>query len=167
MLATSRSSRDETQFDVFVLQHFDSLCKSLASITLDRELAADAAQEAFLQLYLRWSELGQLDDPVAWLYRVGINRCLDHRRYLARFARLLQRLVDSQRQDAVDEWCFDADFASTLRGLPKQQRVAAVLYYQADLSTPEIARVMQISEGAVKSHLHRARETLRVLLGAK
>lgn len=161
-------------YETFVRKHFHQLEKSLCLITLDRGLAADAAQEACLRLYLRWDRVGELDDPVAWLYRVGINRCRDYRRQIKRAARLFDRLAaeaapeaggtGSGAGDPAGSWAPDARFAALVGRLPKQQRIAAVLFYQADLSTREIARTMQISESAVKSHLHRARETLRPLV---
>jgi len=48
--------------------------------------------------------------------------------------------------------------------LPLRQRTAAALFYEADFSVAEIAAVMNISEGAVKSHLSRARQSLRQVL---
>ncbi len=101
-----------------------------------------------------------LEDPVAWLYRVAINRCHDYRRQLTRATRLFERLATRAGSEEADHgWAPEMEFASLTKKLPKQQRVAAVLFYQADLSTAEIARVMRISEGAVKSHLSRARES--------
>lgn len=148
-------------------RHFDSLAKALAVMTLDREQAADAAQEAFLQLHLHWHDVDKLEDPVAWVYRVGMNRCLDYRRHLIRATRLFERLSAAGAKETDEQWLPDVEFVAVLKGLSKRQRVAAVLFYQADFSIAEIARVMQISEGAVKSHLHRARETLRTLLEAE
>lgn len=164
---TSASRVADAGFEEFVQRHFDSLAKTLAVATLDKELAADAAQEAFLQLHLRWHEVDKLDDPVAWVYRVGINRCRDYRRHLVRAARLFDRLTAAaSTEETAEQWFPDLEFVALLKDLPKRQRVAAVLFYQADFSTAEIARVMHISEGAVKSHLHRARETLRPLAEA-
>jgi RNA polymerase sigma factor (sigma-70 family) len=152
-------------YEDFVRLHFHPLEKSLSLITLDAGLAADAAQEAFLRLYLRWDEVDRLDDPVAWLYRVGINRCHDYRRQIKRATRLFDRLsAQADPDEAGEQWVPGAEFAGLVKRLPKQQRVAAVLFYQADLSTKEIARTMQISESAVKSHLQRAREALRPLV---
>ena len=152
-------------YEEFVRRHFHPLEKSLTLITLDAGLAADAAQEACLRLYLRWDDVDSLDDPVAWLYRVGINRCRDYRRQLKRATRLFERLsVKAGDGRPGDGWTPEAEFAGLVKRLPRQQRVAAVLFYQADLSTKEIARTMQISESAVKSHLQRAREALRPLV---
>lgn len=156
-------------YEEFVRRHFHPLEKSLTLITMDAGLAADAAQEACLRLYLRWDQVDSLDDPVAWLYRVGINRCRDYRRQLKRAARLFERLsaeagAGGGAGEPAEQWAPGAEFANLVRRLPRQQRTAAVLFYQADLSTKEIARTMQISESAVKSHLQRAREALRPLV---
>ena len=152
-------------YEAFVRRHFHPLEKSLSLITLDAGLAADAAQDAFLRLYLRWGEVDKLDDPVAWLYRVGINRCHDYRRQLKRATRLFERLsAEAGAAEPGEQWTPDGEFAGLVKRLPKQQRIVAVLFYQADLSTKEIARTMQISESAVKSHLQRAREALRPLV---
>ncbi|HEX5615134.1 MAG TPA: sigma-70 region 4 domain-containing protein, partial [Acidimicrobiia bacterium] len=51
-----------------------------------------------------------------------------------------------------------------LDALPRQQRIAASLYYVEQLSIAEVAYAMELSEGAVKYHLHHARGALRPLL---
>ncbi len=150
--------------------HRVRLVQALTMISLDREAAADAAQEAFIQLFLHWDGMGEYRDPVAWLYRVGINRCKDYRRFLARTARVVERMGQAQERESQEgelaEWSPDPGFVSAFRPLPKRQRTAATLYYLNDLSVEEIARIMNISEGAVNSHLHRAREALRGLVEA-
>jgi RNA polymerase sigma-70 factor, ECF subfamily len=141
------------------------LVKSLALITLDRGLAEDAAQDAFLQLYLHWRQVPVIKDPTAWLYRVGINRCKDYRRAMRRGSQLLERLGRASFDDPPDglhgTWSPETEFLSILGPLPRRQRTAAALHYLAGFSTSEIAAAMNISEGAVGSHLHKARESMR------
>jgi RNA polymerase sigma-70 factor, ECF subfamily len=157
-------------FESFMRSHGARLVQALTMISLDREAAADAAQEAFIQLYLRWDGVDRPRDPIAWLYRVGINRCKDHRRFLSRTARVVERLgsgADPEgRADGLVGWMSGTDFTQTLRSLPKGQRTAATLYYLNDLSVGEIAAIMGISDGTVNSHLHRAREALKKLVEA-
>lgn len=163
---TAAAGASSDGFAEFAKRHYEPLAKALALMTLDRQLAADAAQDAFLQLQLRWDTVDELDDPVAWLFRVAINRCHDYHRQLTRASRLVERLVTRFGSDDADyPWAPETEFASLTRTLPKQQRIAAVLFYQADLSIAEIARIMGISEGAVNSHLARARKALRSLVG--
>jgi RNA polymerase sigma factor (sigma-70 family) len=136
-------------------------------ISLDREAAADAAQEAFIALSLRW-DADRPRDPAAWLYRVGINRCKDYRRFVSRTARTLERLGSQvepeERGNGIVEDLSDSHLTEILRSLPKNQRTAATLYYLIDLSVEDVAAVMGISEGTVNSHLHRARGALRKLV---
>ena len=65
------------------------------------------------------------------------------------------------------DWTPDVELLSVLSQLPVRQRATAVLYYQADLSIAHIAALMDISEGAVNSHLHKARKALREVLEAE
>jgi RNA polymerase sigma-70 factor, ECF subfamily len=140
----------------------------LEVIVLDRQLAADAAQEAYVQLYLHWDKVGLAGEPEAWLYRVAVNRCKDYRRRLVRGRRLFHRLVDATPPIAIDEGRESADdFFAVLRDLPIRQRTAAALFYQADMSIAEISHLMGISEGAVNSHLNRARRSLKETLEAR
>jgi RNA polymerase sigma-70 factor (ECF subfamily) len=152
-------------FERVVDRQAERLVRSLTAMFLDREMAADAAQDAFVQLYLHWDKVTASGEPDAWLYRVAINRCRDYRRKLVRGGRLLERLAGSNRPEAASsEWQPRAEFLSIIAGLPRQQRIAAGLYDDADFSVAEIAAVMGISQGAVSSHLHRARTALRHLV---
>jgi RNA polymerase sigma-70 factor (ECF subfamily) len=163
--ATEEHSMSAVCFEDFVRQHSAPLLRTLTLVALDKEAAADAAQEAFIQLFKSWDQVRHFRAPVAWLYRVGINQCHDHRRRVMRRTRTTERLKDSiVHSGAVVEWAPEVEIMSLLRRLPSRQRTAAVLYYQADLPVVEIAEIMRISEGAVSSHLHKARKALQVLL---
>ncbi len=152
-------------YEAFVRQHCVRLIQSLTLATLDEELAADAAQYAFLQLHLHWDEVRRHQNPTAWLYRVGINRCKDYRRHLGRLSKLVGRLAANLPPPSESvEWESRVDALAMLGRLPLKQRTAAALFYEADFSVVEIAAVMNISEGAVKSHLSRARQSLRQIL---
>jgi len=148
-------------------RHYQPLVRSLSFIALDREFAADAAQEAFLQLYLKWDRVSGYEDPVAWLYRVAIYKCRDHRRALVRAARLLERIAGAPEPEEHPAWSVEYEVLEALRTLPRRQRVAASLFYLADLSLEQIAGAMKVSEGTAKTHLFRARERLRKELGVK
>lgn len=159
---------DEASFENFVRGNSGALVRTLTLVALDREAAADASQEAFLQLYLHWQKVSTYEDPVAWLYRVGINRCRDHQRRRGRAARLIDRLrLATENHPPRQDWTPDVEVFSVLSQLPLRQRATAVLYYQADFSIAQIAALMHISEGAVNSHLHKARKALRKVLEAE
>ncbi len=178
-LTIAKESRDSTRiadsnraqslsFDAFVRRYSVPLIQTLTFVALDRQLAEDAAQEAFVRLYLRWDQVEKLEDPVAWVYRVGINQCKDYRRKLTRIARLVERLgADAHEPSDSEPWLPRREFIDALKILPRRQRTAVALFYLGDLSAADVASVMLITEGAVHSHLHKAREVLKDVLEVK
>jgi RNA polymerase sigma-70 factor, ECF subfamily len=138
----------------------NSLVRALTLYCGDRGLAEDCVQEAFARLCLNWRRVSTYDDPAIWVRRVALNLAKDHRRLLVRRARLVVRLGD-QQEPPPSRTEVDPQLWSAIRGLPSRQRTAVALYYVGDLKVAEVAMTMKISEGTVKRHLERARETLR------
>lgn len=158
------AGRGAQTFERLFRLNYPRLVKTLCAITLDRDAAADAAQEAFLQLHLHWDRIAAYEDPVGWVYRVALNRCRDYRRRLARLARLVGQQVEEMPEPREVSWYPEREFVEALKELPKRRREAAALHYLAGFSEKETAQAMGLSEGAVKSHLFRARETLQARL---
>lgn len=173
--ARRRAVLDSVQtarYEAIVVGQSKRLIQMLDMVFLDRELAADAAQDAFVQLYLHWDQVGGSTEPEAWVYRVAVNRCKDYRRRLTRGAQLLRRLTAASpaswsAEASGPDWQPAEDFVAVLQSLPTRQRTAAALFYEADMSIADISRTMGISEGAVNSHLNRARRTLKQMLEAR
>ena len=139
--------------------HYARLVRSLTVICGNSEEAADAVQEAFVKAHLKWRKISTYDDPVGWIRRVAINKVRDGHRSKVRRDRAVERMGHqatlTSEQPAIDE------VAELLSTLPKQQRAAAAMFYVEQLTVLEIADALEISEGAVKFHLHQARQKLR------
>jgi RNA polymerase sigma factor (sigma-70 family) len=162
--AMGLDSVEAARFDAVVRRSAGRLIHMLDAAFLDRELSKDAAQDAFVQLYLHWDKVGTSAEPEAWLYRVAVNRCRDHRRRVVRAGSLLWRLVSVADAPPTDHLEAAGNFFHLLRTLPQKQRTSAALFYEGDMSITDIAGTMGISEGAVNSHLNRARSKPRELL---
>jgi RNA polymerase sigma factor (sigma-70 family) len=144
-----------------VFEHdYDRLVQALTIIAGNREIAADAVQEAFVRLVRGWDRISDYEDPAGWVRRVALNQIRDHHRSIWRQARLLLKIEQQYRTprgvSSTDEGLWER-----LGFLPLKQRTALALYYLDHLTTREVAEVMQVSEGTVKQHLHRARETFK------
>jgi RNA polymerase sigma-70 factor (ECF subfamily) len=139
--------------------HYARLVRSLTVICGNSEEAADAVQDAFVKAHLKWRKISTYDDPVGWIRRVAINKVRDGHRSRVRRDRAIERMGHevklTSEQPAIDE------VAELLSTLPKQQRAAAAMFYVEQLSVLEIAEALEVSEGAVKFHLHQARQKLR------
>jgi RNA polymerase sigma factor (sigma-70 family) len=89
-------------FDAFFLARYDSLIRSLAAAFGDRELAAEAVQEAFVRAFTRWRRVRKLDNPTAWVRRVAINLLRDQHRRRGRRDRAIERLAAMTPTHALD-----------------------------------------------------------------
>ena len=147
-------------FDDTFRRCYGPMVRSLAVAAGDREVAADCVQDAFTRAYVRWSRVSRLDDPVGWIRHVAVNRMRDHFRRTARGRRAVARL-EGRAQAVAGPPREPSELAAMLATLPEQQRIAAALFYVEDLSVAEVAHAMQLSDGAVKYHLHAARQSLR------
>lgn len=140
--------------------HYARLVRALAIVSGSQESAADAVQEAFVKAHLHWRRVQRYDDPVGWIRRVAINKLRDEHRRNGRKERAVEKLQADARPDQLD-WSTGPDAIALLAQLPRQQRLAMALFYVENLSILEVAGLLEISEGAVKFHLHQGRERLR------
>ena len=142
------------------------MVRSLTVACGDAEVAADCVQDAFMRAYARWRRVSRLDDPPGWIRHVAVNRMRDHFRKTTHGRAAFERL-DAQAITTSPAPAPPSDLAALLARLPPQQRIAAALFYVEDLDVHQVASAMQLSDGAVKYHLHAARQTLRGALEAQ
>jgi RNA polymerase sigma factor (sigma-70 family) len=113
-----------------------------------------------------------LRDPAqfpAWIYGIATRKCADSIRANTRRRRLDARAAadgDAGRPVTSPTSEQQIDLATAIRGLPPIHRAAVHLFYGEDLKVEEIASVLGIPAGTVKSRLHHAREALKRQLGA-
>lgn len=149
----------------FVREQHPQLVGSLALYTGDRDLAEELAADTLVRVIERWDLVASSVSPGAYAHRIAMNlantrfrRLRAHRRAMAR-----RGPTDTVHVDV------DAGEAVTMRRavgqLPPQQRACVVLHYFIDLSTEEVAVVLGVAGGTVRSNLHAARARLRELLG--
>ena len=149
-----------TSFEGFYQREYRAMLGIALALAPDTAAAEDLVQEAFISAHRRWDRVSQYDSPKAWVRRVLINRATSMRRRLSAELRALSR-VGPPQPAAPDFSAETSDVWKEVHRLPRRQQQAIALHYVGQLSMTEIADVMGCSQGAVKSHLHRARETLR------
>jgi len=152
---------DERGLERLFRAEFGRLVHTVAIVVGDVEAASDVVQEAFLQASRHWPRIATYENPAAWLQRVAINRALDERRRDRRRRAALPRLAWLAPRAALPAPADGPlDFDAAVARLPRQQRAVVALFYGADLPVAEVAGVLGIAEGTVKSYLHDARRTL-------
>jgi RNA polymerase sigma-70 factor (ECF subfamily) len=155
---------DRDAFNELVRRHRDRLWAVALRTLGDREDAADALQDALLSAY-RSADRFRGDAAVTtWLHRIVVNACLD--RIRRRQSRPTVPLVDTELAVVAP---VDSDTAvdvrTALARLPAEQRVALVLVDVQGYPVAEVAAMLGVPEGTVKSRCARGRARLASLLG--
>lgn len=137
-------------------------------VTRDPQVAEEVLQDTFFRLY-RYA--GRLDGslPLApWLYRVAINLCYNRlkglRAWTDSFHELAERLFmpsSASPERAAERNELQEVVQAALADLDVKHRVVLVLYYLNDYSVQEIASIIAVPEGTVKSRLFHARKLMR------
>jgi RNA polymerase sigma-70 factor, ECF subfamily len=133
--------------------------------------AEDVAQEAMLRAYRNFHRLRDRDRFRAWLVRTAWRLALDRIRSAGRRERRERAASDEHGSVAGIEGVletreFERDLASALDALPEKLRMVIVLAAVEGYNTREVAKLMGVPEGTVKSRLHLARKRLAATLGS-
>jgi len=92
MEVSPSGTRDGDAFEKLFGATFEPMVRSLALACGDREVAADAVQDAFIRASARWGRISGYDDPAGWIRHVALNRLRDHFRRAERGRRAVERL---------------------------------------------------------------------------
>lgn len=147
--------------DEFYAATYPRVVGMLVLLVGSRAEAEEIAQEAFVRLIPRWSQVSRYDDPAAWVRTTARRIATSRWRRAVVAAKALPRLAGSRDQDAVDPG-LGPEVAQLLRGLSRDHREVLVLHYGLGLSVEEIAAEVGVAPGTVKSRLSRARTAARL-----
>jgi RNA polymerase sigma-70 factor (ECF subfamily) len=129
----------------------------------DAALADDIAQDAYLKAYLSCDTLLNPEKFNAWIFKIGYNTFINHKRSERVFADYDEaRNISSA--DSTDSQFRYQQLYSALNKLPGKERTSVLLFYMEGYSIKEIAEIEGTTQGAVKQHLSRGRDHLRGLL---
>src|SRR4051812_2699784 len=156
----------ELSFREVYLAHFDFVWGALRRLGVREQDTQDLTQKVFIIVYLKLAAFEHRSSLRTWLFRVCLNAASDYRRsapirreiatepaeidVLSGFQDDAQHESESRRRVAVAE--------TILNKLPEAQRLVFVLFELEDMSGGEVAELLGISVGTVRSRLRLARE---------
>ena len=153
-----------TDFETCFREQYPKLVALGVAMGGDREVARELAQETMLRAHDRWDQVGEYEAPVAWLRRVMTNLLIDHLR-----SRSVERsAVDrfgARAERSYGEPDVGPDWSRLVAPLSPAQRAIVTLYYGEDRPVDEIAEILEIATGTVKSALAKARARLAIEIG--
>lgn len=166
---------DEASFETLVRAHSSRIISLAWRLVGNREDAEDIAQEAFIRLHQGLTSFRGDSSVSTWLYRTVTRLTIDYQRR----QKLKQKIFFFRRADAEhDPYELAADpaaspgeqylageagrrLSSAMDKLSARQRAVFTLRHHEDLPLKEIAAVLKLEVGTVKTHLHRAVHILR------
>lgn len=173
LLVTRYVQGDADAFNILVSRYENRLYGMALRMLGNHEDALDAVQEILVRLMRSLPNFRGDAKFSTWLFRLTANTCVDYRRKLYRRSNPLTEELNLQmeapdqdpdhrcasrfREQLIDE---------AIRKLPEAQRTLLVLRDREGLSNQEVADILAIDVGTLKSRLHRARGALRRLLEA-
>jgi RNA polymerase sigma-70 factor (ECF subfamily) len=171
---------DEKAYTVLVERHSDLVYAIVSRIVLNEADAADVAQEAFVRAYHALPRFRGDSKFSSWLYRIAVNRSLTHLKRAKRRAAAVDPETGAREEVAASlASCDDGPDEAVLReerraivraavaDLPPNYRAVVTLFYLEERSYRDVAEILGIPMGTLKTHLHRARALLREALAER
>ena len=159
-----------------LFDRFSTLVYNVAYRMLqNKQDAEDITQEVFFQAYKSLKHFRAESQLSTWLYRIAVNRSLNHQRkrklqrwlsldFEAREDSAVNSGYPGTTEDGLDDAMGKKDteriVQEAINSLPDQQRSAILLHRYEELSYEEIAKIMGVTVASVESRLHRAKQTL-------
>jgi len=179
ILGNAEAAKTETSLEsleILVAQHSLMAFRIAYSILRNHHDAEDAVQECFLRVLKHLKRMHQVRNPKAWLARIAWTAALDRRASRARAAvneavedsELLEQIADKKvgAEEQVADKQLQGLLAQMIAALPEDLRHPLELSTVHELNSAEIAEIMNIPEGSVRTRLMRARQRLKEKLSA-
>jgi RNA polymerase sigma-70 factor (ECF subfamily) len=163
-----RARQDPQAYEQLVRRYQNRLYSLACRLTGDAEESRDLVQEGFLRAYLALPDFRRGARFSPWIYRIVVNLCINHLRRRREEIRYDPEwaVADSSPtpQEVVERLETQMIVQKAILELPERYRVALLLRHQQGLSYEEIAQVLGLPVGTVKTHLFRARAMLHSIL---
>lgn len=157
---STKTDDSREQFSRVIRTHSRAMFRTARAILGSDTDAEDTVSEAVLRAWQAWDSLRKREAVRAWLLKITVNCAYELQRKTGRIV----AMDDLEGVAGVSEDRHYHDLWNAVLALPEEQRMAVVLFYYEDLTLAQIAHVLGVAQGTVKSRLSRARGRLRELL---
>ena len=158
----------EDEFEQIVRDYQDKIFRLSVALLGDRGAAQEAAQDVLLRVWKGLPGFRRESSLSTWIYTITRNACLSRLRRRQIVPASLEEPAPRREMErrAAAEWCGapPADAAALLERLPAKYRQVVALFYMQEKSYDEVALMLDLPVGTVKTYLFRARKSLALEL---
>ncbi|MBO4444928.1 MAG: RNA polymerase sigma factor [Bacteroidaceae bacterium] len=154
-------------YDTLVQRHQASLRQFLLSLTGgDGMLSDDLAQDSFVKAWLQLNTFKNKSSFKTWLFRIAYNVFYDYIRSRKEVQSIedVETEVNSFYKQQANDGSLSSDIQQAMQLLSANERTCITLFYLDSLQIKDIASVLNMPEGTVKSHLARGKEKMTTFL---
>ncbi len=157
---------DEEAFTMLIEEFKPPMYKTAKAILKDEDDVCDAIQDALISIYRNLGTLKNDSYLKTWIIRITINKCYD---LITKRNSNNKKIVEIQTNYnevtySTENQELKTDLEKALSLLDNDLRIVTVLYYYDDIAVKDIANILGLPHGTVKSKLSRAREKLYEIL---
>lgn len=162
LIALCIAGDDRNAFGQLVSAYEQGLRRFLFNLCGDEALTDDLAQDTFLKAYLAIRSFQGISRFKTWLYRIGYNEFLSHRRSSHITTEDIPPDIDSISPTSATDARLTVE--QCLSQLSEAERTVIMLFYLEDMPIKRIKDITGMPGGSIKSHLHRAKSRMRQFL---
>ena len=151
---------DKEAFLALIDENRLNLYRVARGILIDKEDIEDALQNTIIHSFQKLNSLKQDEYFRTWIIRILINECNE----ILRKNKRVMHLEDNTNTEIYSDSYENMDLTSAINSLSEELRLTTVLFYFEDMSLKDIAKILKIPEGTVRSRLTRARIKLREVM---
>ncbi len=165
---------DEDAFEEIIKLYEQKICSTIFYMVKNENIVEDIAQEVFIKVYKNISKFNEESSLYTWIYRITMNTCIDQIKkekkitYINTFVDTDEGEVEMQFEDEtqrldeiVENKLKRESLIKAIKSLPAEQRALIVLRDIRQFKYMEIAEMLKLNLGTVKSKISRARQTLK------
>jgi RNA polymerase sigma-70 factor (ECF subfamily) len=160
---------EDAAFEQIMREYGTRVLRLVTFLVKERNVAEDITQDVFVKVYRNLPRFRGQSTMQTWIYRIAVNECKGYLRSWA-FRKIwpgswIKVGSDASTEHVVMKQYERDELVEQVQSLPPMYRQVIVLHYYADLSIAEVANVLSVSEGSVRTRLHRARQQLKKRMG--
>lgn len=163
LIARCIANDDRNAFGQLVTAYEQGLRRFIFNLCGDEELTNDLAQDTFLKAYLAIRSFQGISRFKTWLYRIGYNEFLSHRR--------ANQYIFTDENPPDDDSVSPSTITDArltieqcISQLSEAERTVVMLFYLEDMPIKRIVEITGMPDGSIKSYLHRAKSRMRLFL---
>ena len=151
---------NDDELGAYVAARWPRLVRAAVLLGCTPHEAEDVVQTALTRCLVKWSKVQRADDRDAYVHRILVNTFIDSRRRRWHREQPTELLPEDVLPDTASATVDAVGLERALAALGRDQRVAIVLRYYLDLTEAQMASILGVAPGTVKSRLSRALSSL-------